>query len=377
MPSRPSWNRRQILAAGLAAAGGALAGRSRADQGPGGPTGPEWRGVNLGGWLVLERWMTPALFDGTDAQDEFSLATALGAAFDDRLRRHRDEWITEADLAWIADRGLNAVRLPVGYWALEPDPPFRAAADHVDLAFDWARRHGLGVLLDLHAAPGSQNGWDHSGRAGEPRWHTDPAHIDRTLAVLEALAARYADRTNLIGIELMNEPRWDVPLEALKPFYRAAHDRIRRHLPADRAAVVFHDAFRLDQWADTLPPAVAPNAVLDTHLYQCFTDEDRDRDIHAQIERAAVTRRAELDRASADHPVIVGEWSLALDPRSLRGLAGFELDAAKRAFAAAQLVSYERTRGWFYWSYKLQEPSDWSFRHAVDRGWMPDRYGDT
>ncbi|MCY0903238.1 MAG: glucan 1,3-beta-glucosidase, partial [Firmicutes bacterium] len=28
------------------------------------------RGVNLGGWLVLERWMTPSLFAGLDAKDE-------------------------------------------------------------------------------------------------------------------------------------------------------------------------------------------------------------------------------------------------------------------------------------------------------------------
>ena len=28
------------------------------------------RGVNLGGWLVLEKWMTPSLFDGTAAADE-------------------------------------------------------------------------------------------------------------------------------------------------------------------------------------------------------------------------------------------------------------------------------------------------------------------
>ena len=29
------------------------------------------KGVNLGNWLVLEKWMSPALFDGTTAEDEF------------------------------------------------------------------------------------------------------------------------------------------------------------------------------------------------------------------------------------------------------------------------------------------------------------------
>ena len=31
------------------------------------------KGVNLGNWLVLEKWMSPGLFDGTDAMDEFHL----------------------------------------------------------------------------------------------------------------------------------------------------------------------------------------------------------------------------------------------------------------------------------------------------------------
>ena len=33
------------------------------------------KGVNLGNWLVLEKWMNPALFDGTTADDEYYLPT--------------------------------------------------------------------------------------------------------------------------------------------------------------------------------------------------------------------------------------------------------------------------------------------------------------
>ena len=29
------------------------------------------KGVNLGNWLVLEKWMSPSLFDGTTAEDEY------------------------------------------------------------------------------------------------------------------------------------------------------------------------------------------------------------------------------------------------------------------------------------------------------------------
>lgn len=37
------------------------------------------KGVNLGGWLVLEKWMSPHLFDETNADDEYYLAHDLSA----------------------------------------------------------------------------------------------------------------------------------------------------------------------------------------------------------------------------------------------------------------------------------------------------------
>ena len=36
------------------------------------------RGVNLGGWLVLEKWMTPSLFEGLSATDETTWCAELG-----------------------------------------------------------------------------------------------------------------------------------------------------------------------------------------------------------------------------------------------------------------------------------------------------------
>jgi len=36
------------------------------------------RGVNAGGWLVLEPWMTPTIFNATATIDEWGLCNALG-----------------------------------------------------------------------------------------------------------------------------------------------------------------------------------------------------------------------------------------------------------------------------------------------------------
>ena len=33
---------------------------------------------------------------------------------------------------------------------------------YVDLAFKWGLKYGIGIIMELHAANGSQNGYDHS-----------------------------------------------------------------------------------------------------------------------------------------------------------------------------------------------------------------------
>ncbi len=369
-------NRREFVqttAAGLSALAVSLPGAAPAGGKSG--AGAKIRGVNLGGWLALEKWISPSVFAGVQAEDEYTLCQKLGrdkAAA--RLKRHRETWITDADFKWIAAHGLNAVRLPVGYGVLEDNPPFIRGAETLDWAFRTAKAHGLGVLLDLHGVPGSQNGMDHSGRQGALGWHTSKANIDHSLRIVENLAAHCKGYDNLAGFEVLNEPRWDVPLDIIKTYYLNAYQRVRKHISKDRAPVVLHDAFRPFDWANYMHEPEYSNVILDTHLYQCYTAEDRKKDIHAHIEFAALERKRQLDRMQQQFWGIVGEWSCALDPHSLQGLKGFALDTAMRAYAEAQLISYETTHGWFYWTYKIESGGAWSFRDCIKRGWLPEKY---
>ena len=53
------------------------------------------KGVNLGNWLVLEKWMNPALFEGTTAEDEYYLPRQLSPeVYEARIKIHRSEYIT-------------------------------------------------------------------------------------------------------------------------------------------------------------------------------------------------------------------------------------------------------------------------------------------
>ena len=48
------------------------------------------------------------------------------------------------------------------------------------------------IIIDLHAVPGSQKGWEHSGtRDGCRGWGKTDQSIQETVAVIEFLTARY------------------------------------------------------------------------------------------------------------------------------------------------------------------------------------------
>lgn len=87
----------------------------------------------------------------------------------------------------IRDAGFDHVRIPFPYWVIEnvnPNDPYveKIGWRYLLRAIEWARELGLRVNIDLHTAPGSQNGWNHrrfpfpspandiSGRQGVIGW---------------------------------------------------------------------------------------------------------------------------------------------------------------------------------------------------------------
>ena len=104
------------------------------------------KGVNLGNWLVLEKWMSPHLFDGTDAEDEYYLPRQLSKeVYEARILIHRSEYITERDFAKIKHMGLTHVRIPVPYFIFGDREPFIGCIKELDQAFAWAEKYDLKI----------------------------------------------------------------------------------------------------------------------------------------------------------------------------------------------------------------------------------------
>lgn len=363
-----------------------------------GKFGKKLRGVNLGGWLVLESWMTPSLFAGLTAVDETSYSVELGIRAESMLRQHWETFITEDDFRWLSSVGINAVRIPVGHWILDGDYPdhwsykgirypyVKGGLNILDRAFEWAERHELLVMLDLHCAPGCQNGFDNGGIKDVVEWHTREDYRRYALDVLEELAKRYQHNPALHALEVLNEPHWNIPTGLLKEYNGEAYQRIRKHCKAGDVAVVFNDGFRpYTEWIGFLREPQASNVIFDIHRYQCFDRKDMDMDIYGHIQKASIEWKNEADAIIGELGLwtVVGEWSLGLDLKTVslwapgpynhayEHMDRFQFDCARRAYGASQLLSFEKYLGWFFWSYKTETTPEWCFRRCVEKGWLP------
>lgn len=362
------------------------------------------RGVNLGNWLVLEKWMNPELFSGTIAEDETDLCEML--PHDElvaRLKSHRDTYITLNDFRTIENWGLNVVRLPVPYFIFDDYAPFIGCIDYLDKAFEWAQITKLKILIDLHTVPDSQNGFDNGGLSGVCKFHQKPENVDFAVNVLARLAIRYKNNPALYGIEFLNEPISPELFDALKSanrypprdpkraegssaisveflydFYNRCYNTLRCHLD-ENVALVFHDGFRMKAWKDLFRGSEYKNVVMDTHLYLSFmTDTPGSSALDAG--KGTFMKQymdLALDKCSNDikemqqfFPVIVGEWSVAYQPGQM-GITPRMERSAIAAMANAQLYVWEQADGWLFWSYKLlNQMPGWDFRDMVGNGFF-------
>lgn len=364
------------------------------------------RGVNLGGWLVLEPWITPSIFsewaDSQTVKDEYTYTQTLGKdEATSRLTQHWDSWITQGDLEAIASAGLNHVRIPVGYWAVTPldgDPYVQGQLPYLDNAIGWARSAGLKVMVDLHGAPGSQNGFDNSGRYGAIEWLQGDT-VAQTVTAIKNLAERYANDSDVVtSIQLLNEPAgFALDLGAIKDFYNQGYEAVRES-NAD-TVVCFHDAFQDFQTSWNGFTAGPTNNMLDTHQYQIFSPE---LVALSPSDHVAAACALGPKLAGTDKWTVVGEWTgaqtdcakwlngLGKGARYDGTLAGSSVvgscdgkytgtvDALSsddknniRSFIEAQLDAYEQKTGWFFWTWVTESAPEWHMKDLLAGGLFP------
>ena len=382
------------------------------------------KGVNLGNWLVLEKWMNPALFEGTTAEDEYYLPRQLSPeVYEARIKIHRSEYITERDFVTIKRMGLESVRIPVPYFIFGDREPFIGCIEELDKAFNWAEKYGLTILIDLHTVPMSQNGFDNGGISGVCKWAQDPDEVEFALSVLERLAQRYGTRKGLLGIQPLNEPitenMWKtmdiehryppadpvlaqgsapITMDFLRKYYLDAYDRISKYMPKDKY-VVIHDGFELMAWKDFMQKEKYSNVILDTHPYLMVAEANGcEQTVEAYVKYVKEELEPKIEEMEKYFPVICGEWCLfnslacGCDTKGgqsvLNGVEGSAEETVSteqkkkiyNAVAKAQLDAWNKGSGYYYWSYKLLTDTvntpgwigwdSWDLGRSVDFGWI-------
>ncbi|KAK9285831.1 hypothetical protein L1049_025032 [Liquidambar formosana] len=286
------------------------------------------------------------------------------------LKRHRNSFITIEDFSFLYKHGINTVRIPVGWWiAYDPNPPapfIGGSLEALDNAFSWAQAYDIRCIIDLHAAPESQNGMEHSAsRDGSTGWPTSSDYISQTLDVIDFLASRYAKHPTLLGIELLNEPSAaTVPLDILVSFYKQGYQIVRKYSPT--AYVIICQ--RIGN-ADPLELYQANigfyNIVVDLHYYNLFDNFFVNMSTVDNIQFIYKSREAQLQALdSANGPLVfIGEWVNEWNVTSAS-----QMDY--QDFGRAQLEVYAAASfGWTYWTLK-NDRKHWDFEWNIENNYL-------
>ncbi|KAJ2237310.1 hypothetical protein IWW45_001064 [Coemansia sp. RSA 485] len=341
------------------------------------------RGVNIGGFLVPEFWITPSLISSIPdpkPNDYLQLCNRLGPdATLQLMRKHWETWISEPEVQRLANSGLTHIRIPIGHWEfVDSDEGYvRGGLPYFKRLVYWARNHGLRVIPDMHTAPGSQNGFDNSGSTNGVNWTKDPRNVDTSKKALQNML-RYVASDPIIletvdAIDLLNEPFIDsLDFNQLWDYDTGGHTLIANGLQKVPPVVSIIDrGFKEFSWWQTRWPQDWNNkyidAFLDAHLYHVF-DRNIDNWPLENHLRLVCQNGRDLKTNSTHFPIIVGEWSLALPQPALQGRE----NEARRRFAEAQLDAYELGgAGWIFWCFKTEVSPEWSFLDSLDRSWIP------
>ncbi|XP_077224795.1 uncharacterized protein LOC143858080 isoform X3 [Tasmannia lanceolata] len=235
------------------------------------------------------------------------------------LMKHRRSFVTREDIRFVAEHGINTLRIPVGWWiSLDPNPPapfIGGTLEALDNAFSWAQ---------------------------------------------------YANHPALLGIELLNEPSASaVPIGVLISYYLKGYQIVRKY--SSTAYVIFcqriGNADPLELYQANIGVS---NTVVDLHYYNLFDNFYNNMSAMDNIQfiyKSRLTQVQALNNANG-HLVFIGEWVNEWNVKTAS-------QAEYQDFGKAQLKVYdEASFGWSYWTVKNAR-NHWNFEWNILNNFLP------
>ena len=336
------------------------------------------KGINAGQILLQEGWMSPFALepsknpDGsfvTDAdgnlqypeftEEEFRAGLQANpnlADYDleELLQHYYSCFFTEEDFRIIREElGFNTIRLPFYYLnILNEDLSLKEEAEafaYLDWFISNAAAQDLYVILDLHGAPGSQNGYEHSGAADQKAklWESQD-YRTATIRLWEAIARHYTLTRPDLGAQiatydLMNEPTYQsrgVTTKECWDFFDELYDAIRAQ--GDIHVITMEGCWDFGSLPDPADYGWE-NIQYEYHWYNWWSDKLPYTLFHAYQDLSNIGR-------NYDVPVLIGEFTV------------FE----NRENWAKELALFDgRGYNWTIWNYKTTVTGWWTSSWGV------------
>ncbi|KAE8214277.1 hypothetical protein CF327_g2319 [Tilletia walkeri] len=347
-------------------------------------------GVNLGNFLVLERWLDEDTFVsmcGADVFDEYHCAKSLGnAQAVTALQNHYNTFIAESDIDTMQRVGVNVVRITLGFWALIPtlaNEPYVDAGqmDQLKKVLGWLNTRRMRAIISLHGLPGSQSGDQSTGQFRNQSHGASWFSADnqqRSVATVQALSnwitALTPELASTISAVLpVNEPDQrhnddGTFAQTLQNFYTQSY--------AILSKINMVMALHSGQGPSSYPPAwnswlsdKDPNTIFwEAHPYPGWFPTRTSK--HAIYKRICdVTQLAA--QLPNNIPVFVGEFSV---------LSGITEAGWVDSYWQTQLAAYSQSAGSTFWTWKANnsttpvvalpgnEMANYNFQGLIEQG---------
>ncbi len=194
------------------------------------------RGFGLGGWLVPEGYMlhNQAWIQGFESPTDIEnhVLELIGPDEANNFwELYRTNYVAQADIDKIAEWGFNHIRVPFHYKQFYDSTGTETPIGYtiIDELITWCQPHNMYIILDMHCAPGAQNGGPISDSDGIARLWLEDSYKELTIQIWKEIATYYADHTLIAGYDLINEPVLPsgVSLEEFKQLYVDITEAIR------------------------------------------------------------------------------------------------------------------------------------------------------
>lgn len=195
------------------------------------------KGVNLGGWL-----------------SQGSLE-----------KNHLDTFIAENDIKRIAYWGCDHIRLPVDFENIEHDDGSvkESGYIYIDRCAEWCDRHNLNMIIDLHKT----YGYVFDDQEASKDFFDDPAAQDRFIMLWENIIKRYADKSDRIMFEPLNEVVCENVSDKWNALVTRCIEKIRSYAPTAKI-LVGGIGYNAPNATELLPDFNDPNIVYNFHCYE-------------------------------------------------------------------------------------------------------------